>query len=241
MFATAISWLSSLLSPSQCEACSREVFFPAILCSPCAGELLPLPENQCCRCALPLKESAALKCESCLQVPPAFEAVWAPWTYGGAVAELIKGGKYRGRPGLLAHLVKGASAESIETLLDWAPDGMVPVPLATGRLWNRAYNQSVLLAEHWRRRLGNAMPICYSEIKRRRQTPQAGLNRKERLAALRGTFRIHDPRIFSNKKWLIVDDVMTTGATAEALSRCLLNAGARAVGVLVLARVEKLT
>lgn len=241
MLATAISWLSPLLSPSQCELCSREVFSPAILCSLCERDLVPLPESRCCRCALPLKDSGSWECESCLQLPPAFEAVWAPWIYGGAVSELIKGGKYRGRPGLLAHLVKGASSESIETLLDWAPDGMVPVPLATGRLWSRAYNQSVILAEHWRRRLGRAMPICYSEIRRRRQTPQAGLNRKERLAALRGIFRIRDPRIFQNKRWLIVDDVMTTGATAEALCRCLLNAGARAVGVLVLARVEKLT
>lgn len=243
MFKACLQGLASLLTPLQCELCHRAVQKVPSLCWHCQGGLRTLPTDHCYRCALPLESSArkSLACESCLREPPSFAAVWAPWLYTGPTREVIKLAKYQSRPRLMKSLVQWAPQEDIETLLDWDPDGMVPVPISRRKLIRRGYNQSVLLAEYWKKHLRQDWRIYPIQVKRVHRPPQASLERQERMRTWSGFFKIKTKHSFDQKRLLIIDDVMTTGATVEALARCLLNQGAKAVAVLVLARVERLT
>jgi ComF family protein len=213
----------ALLYPSHCATCDQGCDEGAAFCPSCALSVEPI-SSPCPGCALPT--SGGARCLGCVIRRPIFSRACAPFEFGGALARAIRRLKWGGRPDLGAVLgpLLGAHHDS---------DCVVPVPLHPRRLRRREFNQAALLALGGRARLP---PIDLKALVRIRDTPpQSALGIGDRRANVRGAFRA-DPRRIRGKRALVVDDVMTTGATADACAEALFDAGAVDVAVLTLAR-----
>lgn len=224
----ALRGLLDLLAPARCAACAKLLSGEDGLCHPCQETLLPL--TSCCpRCARPGLPSI---CLSCHREPPPYAAVSAPFLYGGQLAVALLRFKYSAA-GHLARALGRLLAPSLRAALSVRPATLVvPVPLHPRRLRRRGYNQAALLAAQ-----AQGAPLSPASRALRRLRPtrsQAGLSPPQRLENLRGAFAA-GPAV-RGRSVLLVDDVMTTGATAWACSEALLEAGAAEVRVLVLAR-----
>ncbi len=220
--------------PQSCILCSRHSQRTWPLCQWCQADLQP--NSYCCRrCAIPLPAAGGARlCGDCLQQPPPFLAVTAPWLYDERLAHIIRRWKYHGEHRLTA-------------LLAWLwlcgpgrpepVDLLIPVPLHWRKLWQRGFNQSEQLCRQLHRHtaasLGGAVN---TKIARRRRytTAQSGMNRHQRGHNLQGAFTASGA--CDNLHVAIVDDVLTTGATASALASTLISAGAQRVDVWCLAR-----
>lgn len=203
----------------------------ADLCAPC-NAALPRLASACPRCGNPLAGNAATLCGACQQRLPAFDATRALFRYAHPVDSLVHGLKYHGRLDLARAL---GNLLGTELTRHGHPnvDVLVPVPLDHARLRSRGYNQSLEIARPLTRRLG--VPLDPFGVTRVRATrPQAELTRAERRKNVRGAFAAS--RDYSGKSIAIIDDVMTSGATADALAAALHAAGAAHVEVWVVAR-----
>jgi ComF family protein len=152
--------------------------------------------------------------------------------------------KYRGKIQLARPLGRCLFAEFMRHWGTQAVDIIVPVPLHTRRLRRRGFNQAYLLVREWRQlaaTLGGDQPAVQIDphvlARNRRTAPQSGLGRQERRANLRKTMTIAAAQPVRGKHVLVVDDVYTTGATADECARTLLAGGAQRVDILTLARV----
>lgn len=231
---------SSLLEglfPDSCCLCRLPADSGWPLCRPCLADLQA--NDACCtRCAIPLPPAADGElpryCGTCQGAPPPFQRVVAPWLYSEELAYLIHRWKYGGERRLTA-LLAGLWLERVP-----APGGvdlLVPVPLHWRRLWHRGFNQSELLCQQLRRASPAlaGIPVGQRLVRRQRATdPQSGLPAAQRAGNLRRAFTVEKP--CANLRIAIVDDVLTTGATAAALARALGEAGAGHVEVWCLAR-----
>jgi ComF family protein len=221
----ALAWLFDQLLPRHCVLCGQRPD-AGFLCVPCLSEL-PWSGPACPRCGI--ETPAGQCCGRCLRRPPAFDATVAAFRYGPPLDRLIQGLKYAGDLSVARAL--GSAMAQVGRTLDF--DVIVPVPLHRARLAERGYNQSLELARPLGRAAGR--PLWIEALERVRQTPaQAGLSLRERRRNLRGAFAAR--RRFDGLRVLVVDDVMTSGATLDALARCLRQAGATAVTNLVCAR-----
>jgi ComF family protein len=188
---------------------------------------------RCLGCGLRLG-SAGLRCGACLAAPQPFERCLCAVDYGAPWDRLIAGFKYHGQVELA-----GVLAEHLHAALDaeataW-PDLVLPVPLAPARLAERGYNQAWELARRVAARVGR--PAAARVLERPlARAPQAGLQRAERRRNLQGAFRVARPQAVAGRRIALVDDVLTTGATAAEAAQALLAAGAAAVQVWALAR-----
>jgi ComF family protein len=206
----------------------------------CAACRTALPSNhQCCRiCALPLPATSTQKvrCGACQRRIPRFDGVFAPFLYEHPVSDLIVALKYHHR--LAAGRVLGQLlTEHITRHTDALPDCVIPVPLHAHRLRERGFNQASELARAVTRDL--ELPLSLGSLHRIKETPaQAGLKRSLRLRNLADAFEYHDQT--PPEHVAIVDDVVTTGATAEALARVLKRAGVAKVDIWAVARTPKL-
>jgi ComF family protein len=215
--------------PCQCELCRR--WSDQRLCDDCTGRhAAPVP--RCPRCALRLP--AAALCGECLRDPPPFVSATCVADYGFPWDRLIADFKFHGRAELaeaLAPLMAVATAGAARESL------VVPVPLARQRLAERGYNQAWELARRVAR--GHRLEARHELLSRALEgLHQAELTRAERLANLRAAF-IVEPRhrdALRGRHVALVDDVLTTGATAREAARVLLQAGAATVEVWVFAR-----
>jgi ComF family protein len=143
--------------------------------------------------------------------------------------------KYHGRLSAAPLLGKLLAQTLTQRLGPDPADGIVPIPLHPTRMRERGFNQAIVLAQALAKRLG--LPIRKDLLIRHRPTePQAGLSRAERLANVREAFRLHPDPWVRLKRILLVDDVYTTGATAEACARLLKQAGASTVTAAAIAR-----
>jgi ComF family protein len=221
-----------------CQLCDERCEAGQSLCGPCEAEL-PWLGGQCAVCALPLT-ATGLICGQCLKRPPAFEHVVAPWRFAFPVDSLITRFKHqsrwpRGR--LLAeHLARHIQHQFDEGLP--RPDLLLPVPLARKRLRQRGFNQAQMLA-NW---LSPVLDIpLRSELLQRVQDTQSQqeLDAASRRRNLRQAFALTDQLQISGQQVAVIDDVLTTGATAEALARLLKRAGAVRVDIYCLARTPK--
>jgi ComF family protein len=183
---------------------------------------------------------AGLRCGQCATQPPAFERVLAPWAYDFPIDSLIARFKHQAKwP--LGRLMGELLAQSLQHHFNEGlepPDALVPVPLANRRLRQRGFNQASMLAR-W---LSATLKIpCEEQLLRRVQdTPaQQALDARARRRNLRQAFAITPDAVLGNRHLALVDDVLTTGATAQALARLLLDAGAARVDVYCLARTPK--
>ena len=228
-------WLNN---NQYCLLCSEATEDVRPICMACETDL-PWLGDHCQTCALPLPASG-LTCGPCLKLPPAFERVAAPWTYSFPVDTLITRFKHSAKwpfGRLLGELLAQFLQHRFDEDLD-RPDVLVPVPLAAKRLRQRGFNQAAMLA-HW---LSSSLDIpCDEQLLLRIQdtSAQQDLNADARKKNLRNAFALTADAPVKGRHLAIVDDVLTTGATAQALARLLMDAGAARVDVYCLARTPK--
>lgn len=220
-----ISWAGGLLDQDcvLCGALSRE----GLVCAACE-RALPRLHAACERCAAPLEEAGV--CGECLRRAPAFDAATAAFEYRFPVDRLVQRFKTGGDLAIGRWLARRLLERVRQAE---RPDRIVAPPLASAKLRARGFNQALEIAKHIGRAL--PVPVDLAALEKVRETPaQQGLARRERRANLRGAFRCR--RRFDGEHVAIVDDVVTTAATAEALARVLKRAGAARVSIWALAR-----
>lgn len=233
--------LFSLFYPDDCRVCSAPLlrFSRVPVCGACLDDLKPLePGAQCAQCGLPLASEVVLEgsglCGECRLGPAQFDWARGYGDYEGVLRHLIHLFKYAGMRPLAQPL-----GERLATLLAKAGpvDLIVPVPLDRRRRRSRGFNQAELLAETLGRL--SAIPVDGGALRRHRPTPtQTGLSREQRRLNVKGAFQARRPERLAGKYVALVDDVITTGATAGACAEVLKRAGAARVVVLALARAR---
>jgi ComF family protein len=217
--------LLDLVFPPRCAACGEGVEAEPF-CPVCAGAVDAVPAG-CARCGHP---GASPLCGACAADPPAFDAVRAGGLFGGPLADAVHAFKYGGRAALARPL--GAWLASRIALPAGA--AVAAVPLARGRRIERGYDQAALLADALARAAGARRERAV--LRRVRETPpQVGKTRAERA---RNVARAFEATRAVGGDLVLVDDVVTTGATADAAAGALRRAGARSVVVVALARAE---
>lgn len=228
------------LLPPLCLGCGVVVDEPGVLCPSCWQAVRFLGPPQCAACGAPFEFDSGpdALCGSCARERPPFARARAAFAYDETSRRLILAFKHGDRtdsaPAFGAWLAR-AGAELI-------PDAevIVPVPLHWTRLFWRRYNQAALLAHALSRAAG--VLIAPDLLVRTRRTPSQGkLSPAARRRNLVGAFAVRRPaiRACAGRRVLLIDDVLTTGATAAGCAKALLAAGARAVDVLTLARVVR--
>ncbi|WP_235976621.1 ComF family protein [Sandaracinobacteroides hominis] len=224
--------LVDLLMPPACMVCKAEVATPGSLCAECWSALPAIEGARCQQCSIPLpiQWQAESHCLSCIAEPPAFDTAHAPFLYEGPSRQLVLGLK-NGKEAWAPHMAAAMLRAAPET----PPDAIVvPVPLHRWRLMERGYNQSLLLAREIARQTGATLAI--DSLIRVKSTPRTrGMNRRQRERNVSGAFRASG--VPTGARILLVDDVITTGATASACARVLKRAGAATVSLLTYARV----
>lgn len=229
------NWLKS---KQTCLLCDEATDTALAICTNCEAEL-PWLGGHCQVCALPLP-SHGLVCGACLKKPPSFSKVEVPWRYAFPIDSLITRFKHQAKwplgrllGELLSHHLLHALDEGLPK-----PDLLLPVPLADKRQRQRGFNQATLLSE-WLSPLLQ-VPLQAHWLQRIIDTPaQQQLDAATRKRNLRKAFALAPGSAVSGLHVALVDDVLTTGATAESLARLLKKAGARRVDVYCLARTPK--
>ncbi|RDL19304.1 ComF family protein [Pseudomonas jessenii] len=222
----------------NCLLCDEPAEAEMPICVACEAEMPWLGEH-CQTCALPLPE-AGLTCDGCLLEPPAYEQVAVPWRYDFPVDSLITRFKHNAKwP--FGHLLADVLSQYLQHRFDEdlpRPDALLPVPLAAKRLRQRGFNQAAMLARWLSRQLD--LPCEENVVHRIQDTSaQQDLDAKARKRNLRNAFALTSDANVKGRHLALVDDVLTTGATAQALARLLMNAGAARVDVYCLARTPK--
>jgi ComF family protein len=218
-----------LLFPARCAACDAAGESP--FCGPCAETLVPLPAG-CPLCGAPQDEALLpvlrpRRCPHCRTRPPRFACASAPYLHGGALAEAIHRLKYENREDLGAAL-----GILFEGCVVPKSDVLVPIPLHPRRLRQRGYDQAQLLAAAAAQRF--RLPVA-TLLRRVRETgQQVGRDRAARERSVRGAFAAAGSVL--GARICLIDDVLTTGATASSAAAALLDAGAARVEVRTLAR-----
>lgn len=253
----ALDPVLDIVFPPRCPLCGAALAQQGGLCSACWNTLV-VPGDPCCsRCQrplgdhrvdleLPLDQTApeaaersamtgTLVCAPCLAHPPQHDGISAATLYTEPSRKLVLAFKHGRRIGLGNLLARLMLSRLPPLEGEWL---VVPVPLHRWRLWRRGYNQSALLAEHIGRAIGQ--PLVVDALERARRTPSlGGLDRRARAMALSGAIVANPARAARLKgaSVLLVDDVLTSGATTDACLKALRKAGAARVRIACFARV----
>ena len=224
--------------PPLCPACRGLVGDDGGLCAACWSQLSFIAPPYCERLGTPFgyDPGPGVLSTEAVANPPAFGRARAAVRYDDIASALVHALKYGDRLDLAPTMGRWMARAGRE-LLDGA-DALVPVPLHWRRLWARRFNQAAALATVISR--GSGVPVLDDVLRRLRATPQqVGLNRADRAGNVQGAFAVPDARhpALAGKRLVLVDDVLTSGATADSCTRALLRAGAAHVDVLVFARV----
>lgn len=222
--------LLNLLYPSRCPVCSGPSDSPSHspICSGCWASIKRLEGPSCRICARPFASEYAGLCGDCLRERPPFSRVITYGLYSDALKEAV-------------HLLKFTSIKRLSRPLGMLLAGLdipeadliVPVPLSTRELRKRGFNQTLLISRALSKTTG--IPLGPGLLYKKRETPpQVSLPRRERLLNLKGAFAAREG--LEGRRVILVDDVVTTGATARECSRAILKAGAEEVFVAAVAR-----
>lgn len=218
--------------PARCGGCGTIVDDVDSFCGECWKDLDFL-QGGCSICGLPLEATGAEVCAACLTRPPRLDRIRAAVAYDDISRSIALRLKYGRKVGLARTM-----SRYMRPLIGEVPSQalLVPVPLHRSRLWHRGFNQSVLVARELSRRTG--VPVAVDALKRVRATPPLkGLNMRQRRRTVAGAFRPGDKVDLRGRTVILVDDVMTTGSTANACARILKRAGAERVDLVSWARV----
>ncbi len=223
--------LTWLLAPGRCVLCGLASHRQRDLCDVCETDL-PRVIDPCPRCALPMAPGVSGSCGPCLLRPPRYLSLQAAARYEDPADLLVQALKFGG--------LRAAAKVMAEVMYERLPAAslppdawLLPVPLHPWRQWRRGFNQSTLIAEELAR-LGGWRLITRAVRRRRSTRPQSGLNRAGRRRNLAHAFEARPGRVPG--KVIIIDDVVTTGTTLDALTRALLHAGATEVHAWAFAR-----
>lgn len=216
----------SIVAPHCCLVCGSE---GSLLCSWCMPDVLsPIP-SRCYRCAKITTDSAV--CSSCRRYSP-LRHVWIAGEYDGLAKQLVYCLKF--------HNAKAAVQPMVQAMLVTLPylppnTLVVPIPTATSRRRQRGYDQAELLAKA----LSKQLKLPYASLLARSgQTRQVGTKRADRLAQLESSYRPIKPYLINESPILLVDDVVTTGATIEAAAKVLKQVGAKTVNAALFAQKQ---
>ena len=223
--------------PPRCAGCGEVIVDVGAFCPPCWGNMDWLGNEGCQRCGLPLVGTEADTCARCLADPPKLDRIRAAVAYDELPRSIALRLKYGRKVGLARTMarymapLKGA----------WDDDALlIPVPLHRWRLWGRGFNQSILVARELARSWH--LPAEHGVLRRTKRTqPLKGLSHQQRRKAVSGAFHVADGNILAGKTVVLVDDVLTSGSTAEACARALRQAGAARVELICWARVVRPT
>ena len=226
-----------LIYPPRCPSCGEAIAAQDGLCAGCWGELVVPSEPACSRCQRPFDSATgeAAVCAPCLAEPPRHDGIAAGTLYNEASRKLVLAFKHGRRIALAPMLARMVAARLPQLDGEWR---VVPVPLHPWRLWRRGFNQSALLAREIARLRG--LEVLVDALVRTKHTPSlGGLGRSARARALSGaiTVRRTCKSQLEGASIVLVDDVMTSGATSDACVRALKRAGAERVLVACFARV----
>ncbi|GAB5347609.1 hypothetical protein TMRO357_00528 [Alteriqipengyuania sp. 357] len=234
--ARALGPLVDFVYPPRCPLCGEGVAAGPGLCADCWAQLGLPGEPGCARCQIPLPSAAVESvCGSCSAHPPRHAGIAAAALYNEAARQLVlryKHGKRIGLAKLMGRLIASKLSDAPAHAL------LVPVPLHPRRLWGRGFNQAALLAQAIAHQTGHV--VLVDGLRRTRATPKlGGLGRVARARMLRDAIAVSSkaaPRI-RGSDMILVDDVLTSGATSSACTAALLDAGARSVRIACFARV----
>jgi len=234
-FRTCAHWTLDFALPPRCPGCGLIVEQVHSFCPDCWKQVEFLGNGGCRTCGLPLEATDLDECGSCLAVEPRIARTRAAVAYGDLSRGLAIRLKY-GRKVAIARTMARYMAPLVSP-----PDGdpiLVPVPLHRVRLWSRGFNQSVLVAQELSRRL--RITVDPFALRRTRRTPPLkGMSLSQRRRTVAGAFTVTDPARVKGRTVILVDDVLTTGSTANACARALQRAGAARVELVSWARVVK--
>jgi ComF family protein len=227
-----------VIFPPLCHVCRRFISSAGELhiCPGCR-ELIPaIVAPLCTVCGIPFAGAGTDHvCGGCSTSPPRFDAARAALAYEGASRDLIHAFKYRNK----THLRRPLALLTLECLSEFIksrqPDLIMPVPLHRKKLSSRGFNQALLLGEILAQRL--KIPLDRRNLRRIRWTePQLNLAAGDRRKNVRGAFAVQDSDLMVGRRVVLVDDVLTTGSTAEECARVLKASGAADVTVITVAR-----
>ena len=219
--------------PPRCAGCGTIVQDVHSFCPDCWTKIEFLGEAGCSSCGLPLEATEAETCAVCLAQPPRIARTRAAVAYGDLSRSLAIRLKYgrkvaiaRTMARFMAPLIRGCDDDPI----------LIPVPLHRTRLWGRGFNQSALVARELARR--SNLPTNPLLLQRSKRTPALkGMSPQQRRKAVAGAFEVADRSAVAGRTVILIDDVLTTGSTAEACAKAVQRAGALRVELITWTRV----
>jgi len=230
-----------LILPPLCLKCRAPVSDPQSLCGTCWSELKFMGPPHCAQCGLPFPHALGegVRCAACIARPPSFAKGRAAVAYDDASRDLILSFKHGDRLEAVPLFARWMANAGHEVLAE--ADVLIPVPLHWVRLATRRYNQAALLAHAISKRAD--LRVATNLLRRRRRTRSQGemFSARERMRNVAGAFAVAkaDQSKLTGLNIVLVDDVLTTGATLSACAKTLLRAGAGSVSFVTLARVVR--
>ncbi|MBV1836381.1 ComF family protein [Acetobacter estunensis] len=230
-----------LVLPPTCAICGTEIDQPRALCATCFGRLHPIGQPRCDQCGVPLPSAAHLgadaRCVSCELHPPPWSHGRAAYVYDEGSRDLILALKYADRTENAAFLARqmARAADDILSKADW----LIPVPVHWRRLLERKYNQAALLARAVERL--THLPVLVDALQRPRATGRlAQFSATARAQEMKDAITVRGSRVaaLKDRHIVLVDDILTTGATATACTQVLLAHGVASVSLLAAARTQ---
>lgn len=233
--------LLDFIYPKRCPVCD-DIVIPKgkLVCGSCKNILIPLQEPLCYKCGRQIISNSSEYCDTCVSYNFSFDKAFSLWPYNSTVKTSLSNFKYRGRREFAEYYADKLYEHFHNALPKLNISAVVPVPIHPERLKNRGYNQAELIAEILAKKLD--LPIVTDYLIRSKNTlAQKNLDPVSRRKNLREAFRInHNSKFYEIqlKNILLIDDIYTTGSTADACSAVLKEAGTEKVYVLCVASVR---
>ena len=214
----------------KCLVCGKEVFEGQDFCDDCKKEL---PYNDGAICDHCGRKVVAFEnyCSTCKNVLVDLDKCRSAFSYAHPISKLIKDAKYNNAVYVIDYFAKELSSIYFQNYFN--ADYLVYIPMTEDAKKKRGYNQSEILAKKLSKRIDVPVLECLKKVKTTER--QATLGRAERLKNLEGAFRVINKKSLANKSILLVDDVTTTGATAQVVAKRLKKAGAKIVNLITVA------
>lgn len=233
-----IQWLGrnalDFALPARCAGCGTITDAPHQFCADCWQKVDWLGPGGCDCCGIPLEATDMDHCARCLAETPIIGRTRAAMAYGDIPRSLVLRLKYSRKVALAATM-----ARYMRPLMEETSDAvLVPVPLHWTRIWWRGFNQSGLIAGKLARLTGMKQdPAILERVKRTRSLKN--MNPRQRADEVRAAFRVVDKARVKGRRFVLVDDVLTSGSTSDACAKALLRAGAERIDLICFARVVR--